>query len=116
VFFADGNYVGPDTTQFFAKIEALRNANLDLRREMESKNKHGGNQSEVFDHLSEIARGPQVRLGRNSTMADYYNHFKKTEAEDLLRMRGRSGDQQVLDYALQPLRKLWPEIRRTPKV
>lgn len=112
VFFEDGGFVGPDATGFFSKVEALINANRDLRREIAAGIKSGSSPEDVFGRVTNEANKPRVRTGRNSTADDYYNRFKRSAAEELLQMRSVSGDDKTLEHALRPQKRPWPTLRK----
>jgi len=111
-FFEDGAFVGPDTTGFYGKVEALIRANQDLRDELETRRKSGKSADDVFTHVTEEASKPKVRLGRNSTADDYYNHFKRLAAKELLEMRDVSGNEKTLEHALRPSKQPRPVLRK----
>lgn len=112
VFFEDGAFVGPDTTEFFGKVKALIDASQDLRRDIETRVKSGKSADEVLTHVTEEARKSKVKLGRNSTAEDYYKHFKRSAAEELLNMRSVSGNEKTLEHALRPSKKTRPLLRK----
>ncbi|MDQ3743621.1 MAG: hypothetical protein M3444_04500 [Acidobacteriota bacterium] len=112
VFFEDGAFVGPDTTGFYGKVEALIRADQDLRDELETRRKSGKSADDVLTHVTEEAGKPKVRLGRNSTADDYYNYFKRSAAKELLEMRNLSGSEKTLEHALRPLKGPRPVLRK----
>lgn len=112
VFFEDGAFVGPDTTGFYGKVEAMIRANQDLRDELEKRKKSGKSADDVFTPATEEAGKPKVRLGRNSMADDYYNHFKRLAAEELLEMRAASGNEKTLEHALRPPKGPRPVLRK----
>lgn len=115
VFFDDGEFVGPNTTGFFEKVGAIRDATWDLRRDIKDRITGGKSPEEVLNHVAEIAKGPRVRLGRNSTVADYYSYYKQLEAENLLRVRSKSGNDKAVEHAVEPLRRTWLNLRKHPR-
>lgn len=115
VFFDDGEFIGPNTTEFFEKVGAIRDATWDLRREIKDRIKGGKSSEEALSYVADIAQGPRVRLGRSSTAADYYNYYKQMEAESLLRVRSKSGNDKAVEHAVEPLRRTWLELRKHPR-
>jgi hypothetical protein len=115
VFFDDGEFLGPNTTGFFEKVGAIRDASWDLRREINDRIKGGKSSEEALSHVAEIAKGPRVRLGRSSTVADYYNYYKQLEAESLLRVRSKSGNEKAVEHAVEPLQRTWLDLRKNPR-
>jgi hypothetical protein len=112
MFFDDGAFVGPDTTGFYGKVEALIRANQDLRDELETRMKSGKSTDDVFAHVIEETNKPKVALGRSSTADDHYNHFKRLAAKELMEMRDVSGNEKALEHTLRPSKKPRPLLRK----
>ncbi|MDQ3803896.1 MAG: hypothetical protein M3416_08730 [Acidobacteriota bacterium] len=111
-FFDDGTFVGPDSTEFFAKVEAMRNARYDLLDSVKKNLTQGSPPDEVFGNLKEIENGPAPQLSSSSSPADYYSAFRKATAAELLRVRETYGDAQPVERVMQKLRKPWPVLRK----
>ena len=112
VFFADGTFVGPNTTGFFEKVKALQSAKHDLLLEIQSGARKGKAESELFNEVEALTKGPKIRLGPRSTIDDYYNYHKRRYAAELLRMRKATGGESAIERMLQSLQQGWPELRR----
>jgi hypothetical protein len=112
VFFDDATYIGADTTGFFAKVEALRNAKRDLYLETVQAINRGDSVQQALKHIEDIANEPSVILSSSPTQADLYKKYKKDAAIELIRMRTASGETQPIEYATQLLNNKWPELRK----
>jgi hypothetical protein len=111
-FFDDGTFVGPDSTGFFAKVEAMQNARYDLLSSVKKNIDQGRPPDEVFRNLKEIENGPAPDLSSSSSPTDYYSAFRKATAAELLRVRETSGDAKPVERVMQKLRKPWPVLRK----
>ena len=115
-FFEDGTFVGDDTSGFFVQIEAQINAKRDLLNELavNTADPHKS-KDEVFSHLRTFAEQPATDLSNQSTPADYYNHFKRFYANEILSMRQTLGDEKGLAIALEPIKKPWRRLTKKQK-
>lgn len=113
-FFEDGTFVGPDTAGFFETTQAMIDARSDLLSDIASGLSKPGSRSrdEAFVQVEAIARQAETELKSSSTPDDYYNHFKRAYASELLRVKDSQGIDQGLVAALRPMRKPWPMLRR----
>jgi hypothetical protein len=111
-FFDDGTFVGPDTSGFFDKVKALRDAKQDLLRQIENSAKEGEAADALLSEMKALASSPKIRLGPNSTPNDYYNYHKRRYAAEFLRMGIATGREAASERALQSLRRDWPELRK----
>lgn len=115
-FFDDGTFVGPDAAGFFAQTKAMIDARSDLLNEIASElSKPGKSRDDVFTQVEAIANQAETELKSSSTPDDYYNHFKKAYASELLRVKNSQGVEQGLATALRPMRKPWPMLRKQAK-
>jgi hypothetical protein len=110
VFFEDGTFVGPDTTEFFVTVEASVNAKRDLVQEIAFAVEHKRSMDAIFDYINEVASSPPPVQKMNK--GDIYNLFKKSNAEEMLRMRAAMSSQKAVEMVLQQSRKVWPEFRK----
>lgn len=110
-FFNDGSFVGPDDTQFFAKVEAMRNGRRDSFLAAINDRKLGKTDSEVFKRVKEIADAT-VELSNTSPAADYYTSFRQAAAAELLRMKAVQGEAKAFDWLQIKLRRPWPDLRK----
>lgn len=111
VFFDDGTFVGPDTTDFFTETKARRSARLDLMLELEKQVKEGKTDN-AFKQMEGFVKEPVVKRSGRPTSTDYYNLNKRRYAEELLEVRKALGDEEAAKKILSSLRKTWPELRK----
>lgn len=111
-FFEDGTFVGPDTSQFFAKIRANLDAKRDLLEEIAFDLNRNHRMEDVFSNIEALANGQDAPIHKDSTAIDYYNHYKKVHAEEILRIKRAVGPEKSLSAELQPLRKQWPKLKK----
>lgn len=110
-FFDDGTFVGSDT-QFFAKVEAMRNARRDLFRELERDIQQAKTNDDLIRHIERIAHSPKVELNSSSLPTEYYGSFRHDAAAELLRIRNSEGVEKVVERVQREVRKSWPELRK----
>lgn len=110
--FNDGTFVGPNNTHFFEKVEAFQRARRDSLNELSKKAKTKEDYEDVFDEVKVLAKQPRKRLGRKSTIDDYYERFKADFALDIMSMKKVSGSQKTLDHYLKSLGREWPTLRK----
>jgi len=112
VFFEDGTFVGQDSTEFFAKVEAKRNAKRDLILEIKQELRRGKTKQEALIHVDELANSPELRLNSKSTPTDYYNKNKRDVAATLFQLRKSVNDDKAIELILQQMREPLPELRK----
>ncbi len=110
-FFDDGTFVGPDNTDFFAKVEAMRNGRRDAFLTIVNDRKQGKTDKEIFNHVEELATA-KVDFGRAPTPTDYYSRFKKETAAELLRIKVLEGENRTVLRAQAKMQKPWPQLRK----
>ncbi|HEU4833053.1 MAG TPA: hypothetical protein VFS90_01510 [Pyrinomonadaceae bacterium] len=112
-FFADGTFVGPDTSNFFnqtkAAIAGRRSLLETIGNDLSNANR---TRAEIFKDLEEIATQGPEKLDSESTPDDYHRSFKAMYANEILRMKGIYGDEKALDLAVRPLNRPWLELRK----
>lgn len=112
-FFDDGTFVGPDSTGFFAQTKAMIDAKSDLLNEINLElSRPSASREEVFSKVAAAASQPEINLNSSSTPIDYYNFYKKSYADEILRAKQVSGEDKALALALRPLRKPWPKLHK----
>lgn len=110
VFFEDGTFFGPDTTGFFATIEAYVNAKRDLLQEIDFAVKNKRSMDEIFAYIEELASSPLPN--KNLSKGDVYNLYKKANAEEMLRFRTGSNGQRAVEIAQYQYQKKWPKLKK----
>lgn len=111
-FFDDGLFVGPDSTGFFDKVVAKRNAKRDLILQIKQDLRQGKSKEQILNHLEELANGRDADSNSNSTNDSYYTRNKKDAAADILRMRGSIGSDGAIEATLRQMREPVPELRK----
>jgi len=112
VFFEDGTFVGPDTTNFFAQGQAVVAAKRDLLQQISDQLQRKKQPMEIYKTLEEVAARAAPTLDANSTHDDYYDQFKKMYADEILRMRATQGDEKALKSATKPLGLRWLNLKK----
>jgi hypothetical protein len=110
VFFEDGTFLGPDTTGFFATVEAYVNAKRDLLQEINFAVKNKRSLDEIFTYIEELASSPLPN--KRLSQADLYNLYKKANAEEMLRLRTASNGQRAVEIELHQYQKKWPKLKK----
>jgi len=112
VFFDDGTFVGPDTTDYFLKVKKLRDARRDLYLELQLALKQGKPSNQALQRVEDVASEPDVRLTSSATPDDYYKKYKKEAASELLRIRKSSGDDKAVERAVELLKNSWLDLKK----
>jgi hypothetical protein len=111
-FFEDGTFVGPDSTNLFARVQGNVDAKRDLLQEVAFALKHNRSSKEVFNDIEEIVKTPDIGIAPFSTPEVYYNYYKRQYADEILHMRKVLGEEKAIAISLQPLRKQWPKLKK----
>lgn len=104
VFFDDGTFVGSDSTHFFDYVVSLRDARIDLFREMEREALQDGNVGRAFETAKHLVGASETKLRPNSTPTELYSFHKKKVAEEVLQMKQKAGEEKTLKFFTQYLR------------
>jgi hypothetical protein len=70
VFFEDGTFVGPDTTNFFAQAQAVVAAKRDLPQQISDQLQSKKQPMEIYKTLEEVTARAAATLDANSTQDD----------------------------------------------
>jgi len=97
-FFDDGTFVGPDTTNFFANVEAEFAAQRDVSEMVIQGVSEKRNSAEIAKQIEEIAKEPKLKRYDDPALNDHYNQFAKTYANDLLRVKEISGFGYMIEH------------------
>ena len=108
VVFEDGAFVGPDTTGFFASIEAYLNAKRDLLQEVDFAVKRGRGMDRIFNYVEEIANN-QLSEGKFN-QADLYGLYKTMQAQEVLRLKAATDGPMTVEVLQQQNRKVWQTL------
>jgi hypothetical protein len=109
VLFDDGAFVGPPGDQEFVKLKASITAKYDLLKAIAtSLNKEKTPLTEVFTEVSGIADKDVPMPIYTSGFEDYYNYFRKRQAQEIMSSRQALGDDtKVINIFLQRLDHKW---------
>lgn len=110
--FDDGSFVGQDTSGFFDAIKAEIESKQDFLREIQNGLQQGKSAAEISKQIESLTSTPAISLGSNSTYLDYYNYYRKELAEEYLRYKEASGDDNASKHALKQLNKPWTKLRK----
>lgn len=110
VFFEDGSFVGPDTTEFFAQTQAKRDGRRDAFLEIVNEKKSGKTDAEIFKSVEKMSN--EKINARATTPADFYKTFKKNAADEILKAKAVEGEARSLARAESRLKKPWPELKK----
>lgn len=111
-FFADGDFVGPDTDDSFAEVQIYIESKADLRRLAEDGKRQGKSAREVLDHIKSAFGKVDVAPSAHPAPADVKAVFMKMHADNLRRMREARGDEYAVGEIMRPPRRDAPRLRR----
>jgi len=97
VFFDDGGFVGPNTTGFFERMQAIVRAKLDLLRDIQVAASEG-KEEEVFEAITAKSLEPDSMMTSTASPEDYYKYYTKLFATELSGMRSVYGTQKLVPY------------------
>jgi hypothetical protein len=109
VFFSDGTFAGPDTTNFFDAVEACVAASRDLVDEIAFASRRGQSSEGISNYVDEVANTPYP--SRKLVPGDFYTIYKKTHAQEFLRIKARTG-QGLSDLAARQGNGRWLKLRK----
>jgi hypothetical protein len=115
VFFADGKFAGPNTTQFFEKMQANIDAKRDLAKELAFAVEHKKDLEEVFRDFEEVANTKAPTLTSDATPAEHYMYYKKLYTQEFLRVKEKLGTEKAISMPLQMLHKPWVKLHKVGK-
>jgi hypothetical protein len=116
VFFDDGTFIGPNTSGFFEKTQAIVNAKLDLLRDIVIA-KENGQEDRALDAVDATSLQPDAVITSGSTAEEYYKYYKKlfaTEISDTKKVQGKEGVAYIINLhkgSRPVLRKVLEEER-----
>lgn len=84
IFFDDGTFIGPDTTNFFTEVKSQMDARHDLLREIQTDLKSGKKVDEVFAGLEAVRNQERVNLGDDPSPGEFYAYFKRLFVQNVL--------------------------------
>lgn len=111
IFFDDGTFIGPDTSNFFTETKTHIDALYELLLEVQNQLKSGKNRDEVFSELERI-RDKGQNLGEQPTINDLRSYFRSMSALDLLGKKNLWGIEKAIAEIQQQLSKPWVTLRK----
>jgi hypothetical protein len=111
-FFDDGTFVGPDTTNLFAKLQAEIAAQKDVAGVVNQGLKEEKSPQDISRQVEEIARDPRLRQFDDPALSNHYNHFAKLFARELLNIKEAKGNGNMLKHAKRILDTEYPVLRK----
>lgn len=116
VFFKDGSFVGPDTTQYFNGMKAQIDARRDFAEALRQDIRAQKGSTEIFNRIEALAKESAAGADSNAAPDEYYNQIYKRSmqfyAQEVLRIRRVRGDHKALEYTQSPLAETWPTLRK----
>lgn len=112
-FLANGLFIGDQKNNFFDHVLAQVRAKHDLLIKIKRMQSSNVNSNEIFASVKTIVDQPDRELNEKAKFADYYFHFRKVYAEEILNIReALKNDNQTLNEVLKPLSGAWVNLRR----
>ena len=110
VFFDDGTFIGPDTTDFFARVKTQMDARYEILETVRNKLTLGKTPDEVFRGLEQI-RDREGHDDVGETM-DLHEYFRKLFARDILGKKELWGPDKAIREVQRQLSKPWVNLRK----
>lgn len=111
VVFENGEAVGADSAHTFDQLRSALFARNDLLRAILNAIRRGKSLEDVMSRIKNLSES-EVDLS-GGRPADVYKFHRREFAAEIVRIRAAVGDDKTaLWYALQPLAKKWPELRK----
>lgn len=111
IFFDDGTFIGPDTSNFFTETKTQMDARYELLMEVQNQLKSGKNRDEVFSELERI-RDKTQSLGDQPTISDLRAYFRSMFAMDLVGKKNLWGIEKAIAEIQEQLNKPWVTLRK----
>ena len=112
IFFDDGTFIGPDTTNFFTEVKSQMDARHEILSGIQNDLKAGKNAGEIFRGLEKIRDQETVRLGDHPTPDEFRTYFRNIFAQDVLGDKELWGPDKALQTVQQQLSKQWVSLRK----
>lgn len=108
--FMSGKFVGADSSNFYGYLNSLIESKKDLIKKLKDM-QYGANPNKLQETLEEEIKVPQVNLGPNSTLEDFYRFNRKRFAQRLL-MLGRNAGYDAVRKELEMSNNRWVSLRK----
>lgn len=112
IFFDDGTFVGPDTTDFFTEVSSQLDARYEVLRGARDDLATGKKPEEIFKGLEVIRERNSGRLGERPTRDEFLAYFRSLFAQDLLGTKELKGADGALEEVQSLLSKPWVRPRK----
>ncbi len=96
VLFEDGRFAGPNETKIRDHHEGQVAASQEIQSTVLTKEKQGEHADAIFAWLKSVGDSNTPMPGGNGTAIAWYQHWRSTLAQIVLRMRASSGDAAAL--------------------
>lgn len=111
VFFDDGTFIGPDTTNFFANIKTQMDVRYEIFQGVRNELKSGKSPDEVFRGLEQI-RDREGHESIGGTTDELRSYYRNLFARDVLGRKETWGIEEAIKQVHQLLSKPWVKLRR----
>lgn len=110
IFFDDGTFIGPDTTNFFASVKTQMDVRFEVLDGVHQELKSGKTPAEVFKGLEQIRDSGEQNA--EETMGDLRAYFKNLFAQDLLGKKELWGADKAIKDVEELLTRAWVTLRK----
>lgn len=112
IFFDDGTFIGPDTTDFFTEVKSQVDARYEILRGVQSDLMAGKNADEIFKGLEKIRDREVVALGERPTPDEFRTYFRNIFARDVLGKKEIWGAGKAIEEVQVQLGRPWVRLRK----
>ena len=111
VFFDDGTFVGPNSTGFFERINAIVSAKLDLLSDVARANEQGDTDL-VLDGIIAKSSEPDTGATAGSSPEQYYKEYTKLFATEIRNMKQAYGKEKLVAYLVELHKRPHPVLKK----
>lgn len=108
IFFDDGTFIGPDTTNFFSKVNTQMTVRNEILQGVNNELRSGKNPAEVFKGLEQL-REFYAKQGDTDQTRSY---FRNLFIADVLGMKNTWGTEAAIKTIQQQLSRSWVRLRK----
>lgn len=112
IFFDDGTFIGPDTTDFFTEVKSQMDARHEILRGVQNDLKAGKKAGEIFRGLEKIRDQEGVTLGDHPSPDELRTYFRNMFAQDVLGKKALFGADKALAEVQALLSRPWVTLRK----
>lgn len=112
IFFDDGTFIGPDTTDFFTEVKSQVDTRYEILRGVQRDLEAGKKASEIFKGLEKIRDQEDVTLGDHPTPEEFHTYFKIVFARDVLGNKAIWGADKAIEEVQVQLSRPWVKLRK----